>query len=606
VPLVGIPITVGRTYDSLEKDRVGDFGNGWSLSIGSPRLEIDPDHNVTMTLQDGKRITFYFTPHQYAYYPIASSAYTAEPGEYGTLTDNGCWFYIQPDALGHLDCYPWDGLSYFNPDRFTYTDPYGRVYTFFHQRNLTTLDDEKIVTIQDLNGNVVRIAPDGITSNLESLNIPITRDTLGRITQIMAPDGNIYIYQYDANGNLSEVDFPSLGTPIKVIYNYADSTFPHLFQSMLDPRGNLGITTTFYDDGRLKTETDAVHNTFTYSYDIMGHTTTLLNPDGGITSTQYDSYGSVSIQTDPMGRVFSNTYDVQHNLLTQTNTSLNETTSYSYDAKGHRTGVTNPLKKTMSAGYNQYGGPVALEDAKGNNFTITYDPDTYMPLNIANSAGTRLGSAVWDSHGSLLKLTDALGKQTTYTYDVYGNVQSATTANRDIATYQYDTLGRRTQVTDFNHNTTNYTYDPFGHTLKIIAPLGKLIQYQYDANGNQTVVIDANGNRTENTYDSANHLITVKHPDGTLLQYTYDWRGNVSLEDHAGLKTNYMYNKDGELTDVTVGYGTADAATTHYEYDAAGRKIKMVDARQNATTYSYDHAGQLIGVFAPDGHSCCI
>jgi RHS repeat-associated protein len=29
----------------------------------------------------------------------------------------------------------------------------------------------------------------------------------------------------------------------------------------------------------------------------------------------------------------------------------------------------------------------------------------------------------------------------------------------------------------------------------------------------------------------------------------------------------------------------------------------MVDARQNATTYSYDHAGQLIGVFAPDGHS---
>ena len=43
VPIAGLPITIGRRYDSLEKDKVGDFGHGWSLTIGHPRLEVEPE-----------------------------------------------------------------------------------------------------------------------------------------------------------------------------------------------------------------------------------------------------------------------------------------------------------------------------------------------------------------------------------------------------------------------------------------------------------------------------------------------------------------------------------------------------------------------------------
>ena len=62
IPLAGLPITVGRRYDSLEKDNVGDFGNGWSLVLGHPKLEVDPAHNVTITMPDGRRVTFGFAP----------------------------------------------------------------------------------------------------------------------------------------------------------------------------------------------------------------------------------------------------------------------------------------------------------------------------------------------------------------------------------------------------------------------------------------------------------------------------------------------------------------------------------------------------------------
>ena len=49
LPLAGLPITIGRRYDSLNKDKVGDFGNGWSLTVGHPDLEVDPANDVTIT-----------------------------------------------------------------------------------------------------------------------------------------------------------------------------------------------------------------------------------------------------------------------------------------------------------------------------------------------------------------------------------------------------------------------------------------------------------------------------------------------------------------------------------------------------------------------------
>ena len=39
VPVTGMPITIGRTYDSLLRSQSGDFGNGWNLTLG-PRSSL--------------------------------------------------------------------------------------------------------------------------------------------------------------------------------------------------------------------------------------------------------------------------------------------------------------------------------------------------------------------------------------------------------------------------------------------------------------------------------------------------------------------------------------------------------------------------------------
>jgi hypothetical protein len=87
LPITGLPITMGRRYDSLERDYQGDFGYGWSLLIGSPRLTVNPANDVTLTMPDGRRVTFFFNPTGLLG-PFAAPNYTAEAGVYGSLTSD--------------------------------------------------------------------------------------------------------------------------------------------------------------------------------------------------------------------------------------------------------------------------------------------------------------------------------------------------------------------------------------------------------------------------------------------------------------------------------------------------------------------------------------
>lgn len=179
VPLAGIPISITRTYDSLNRGTVQDFGNGWKLAA-SVNLSVDLLLNVTFTL-DGNPQTFYFTPQSSgsALFPwLLVPHYTPQPGFHGTLTSNGCGILIYSggtilqDSSGVV-CFP--GGTYL-PTVYTYTDAAGRVYTMSSTGQLQT--------IKDLNGNILTFAANGITSSAGNVVVPFVRDSQGRITTI--------------------------------------------------------------------------------------------------------------------------------------------------------------------------------------------------------------------------------------------------------------------------------------------------------------------------------------------------------------------------------------------------------------------------------------
>jgi hypothetical protein len=144
MPVTGMPITVGRRYDSLEKDNVGDFGHGWSLTLGHPRLEVDPAHNVTITMPDNRRVTFYFqaasvTP-SILFAWLYGPSYVPEAGTYGSLMADGCPLMVL--SGGKLACFL-EGSTTYAPTTYTYTYPYGRVFTMGASGELRSIKDRR-------------------------------------------------------------------------------------------------------------------------------------------------------------------------------------------------------------------------------------------------------------------------------------------------------------------------------------------------------------------------------------------------------------------------------------------------------------------------------
>jgi len=586
VPVTGLPITIGRTYDSLERGRSGDFGYGWSLDVGSPRVKTDQAHNVTLTQPGGRRVTFYFTPRSVGgiFGFLLQPAYTAEPGVYGSLTANGCSLMVS--SGGQYVCFL-DNPTY-NPSIYTYTDPYGRIFTMDATGSLRS--------ISDLNNNTLTFGANGITSSAGGLNVPFVRDSQGRITRITDPEGNVYDYTYSASGDLNEVHLPS--TPPPISYTYDTS---HLLTSAVDPRGNSMISASYYPDGRLKSETDAVGNTVTYAYNLATNTTTVTNPDGGTVVSTYNSAGNLVKEIDPLGRITTTTYSSNQNKLSETN-GLGQTTTYTYDGQGNQTSVTNPLGKIDSTTYNQYKGPTSHTDPLGNRQNIAYDT-RFNPANGSDSLGL-IGGYTWDSNGNLQARTDGNNQVTSFTYTPEGNVQREVDPLGGATSFTYDQLGRKLTGTDSLNNVTRYSYDALGRLLTVTDPTNHVTSYSYDANGNRTAIHDGAGRQTTFVYDAANRLTRANYPDGTNTQYTYDFRGNLIDEtDQSGRVTHHQYNRAGQLISVTYAQGTSYAGTVQYSYDAAGRKISETDALGHTTTYAYDAAGRRASVTDPLSHT---
>lgn len=607
VPVSGLPITIARKYDSLERSQIGDFGYGWSLEMAGPRLEVSPDNDVTITEPGtGRRVTFQFTPQSFGF-PFSffyQPTYTPEPGVFGKLASNGCGLLIRSGS--GFACFLSLDPGY-NPTAFAYTDANGTVYTM--------TADGKLQSIKDLSGNLLTFGPSGITSSAGGLNVPFARDQQGRITQITDPNGKVYQYGYDAAGNLATVTLPSNTTPITYTYDAS-----HFFLSSTDPRGNSEAITTYHPDGRLASITNAVGNTTRYDYDLAANKTIVTNPDGGVVTRQFDANGLLLSETDPLNHTKTYTYDSNRNKLTETN-ALQQTTNYTYDTQGNLLSFTDPGGKTIRWTYNQFGFPITITDQVGNVQTVEYDAASN-PVKVTDALGVR-NSYTWDSSGNPLTGTDPNGKIARLTYDAYGRVATRTDQLNRTISYTYDSMGRNVTATDA-HGVSRFTYDDLGRLLSVTDPLNQVTSYEYDANGNRTAQVDAAARRTVYVYDAANRLIKTVYPDSTEVSYTLNFRDQRLTEvDQDGHTTSYVYDKAGrllkrinpDLTEMVYTYDdlgrmitTTDERnkTTRYEYDpgcgCAQRIAKVIDALNNTTTFTFDAAGRRTSVIDANQH----
>lgn len=579
VPVAGMAITINRTYDSLKRGQVGDFGFGWALAT-SVDVSVDASNNVTFTF-NGRRETFFFAaqPGPFPFTFLETPSYTPQTGLHGTLTSDGC----SPFVGAALTCFPGGGT--YQPGTFTYTDPYDRVYVFGAGGQLKS--------VKDLNGNTLTITPSGISSSGGGITVGFVRDGQGRITQITNTNGNSFNYSYDASGNLVNVLIPNSTTP--VTYGY---TADHFLNKEVDPRGGTS-SSTYTADGRLQSSTDPLGNVTQYSYDVANNIITTTNPDGGVTIRTNDAFGNMISYQDPLGRTNTYTYDSHNNLLTRTN-GLGKTTTFTYDANGNVTSQTDPLGHTVARTYDNIGRLVQITDALGQVTQLQHD--THGNLTGITDAIGQLAARTVDNKGNITSFATPSGATAQFTYDSFGNQTGVTDHIGFTSSRQYDSMGNWTGQTDSQHGSMSFQFDNVSHMTLRQDALGHKLAFSYDNVGNLSGQVDPNGNTFSYSFDAANHQTKKTYPDGTTFTQTYDYAGRVlTATNQSGQVTRRTFDKAGELTNVTVGDGTPDAVSFSYSYDGAGRLSSITDGRGNQSSVAYDDADRVTSMTDAQG-----
>ena len=578
VPLVGIPITINRTYDTLQVNSQGDFGYGWSLSIADADIaETTPEgyemqfgDRVYLTDPNGQRIGFTYEPVYevlWLFGAIAHPVFTPDPGVSSTLTvKEGAY-----GVAGILGAFGGD----WNPSHYVLTMQDGTAYEYIQGQGLQQ--------ITDANGNVVSFTDAAITHS-SGAQIELIRDPQGRIVEIVDPAGNSVHYTYDAAADL--VGFTN---QVDETTTYEYLTDPaHFLDSIYDATGTRIFKAEFDDDGRLASATDALGNVTQQDFDtaaMMGTQTDVL---GNVTEIYYDEQGNIVATTDPLGNTYNYTYDENGDLLSETN-PLGHVTSLTYDNSGNLLTKTDPLGNTIIFSYDSSGNTTSITDPLGNTYSYVYDSNGNLISEI-DPLGNQT-SKEYDTAGNIIAETDQLGYVTRYEYDALGNRIAEIDALGHRTEYAYDTNGNPTSETKARTDsegivhaiTTTSDYDALGRLIAVTDALGHTTTYEYGANGLLAAAVDYLGRRTEYEYDASGDLIRTSYWNGAVEETTYDAKGNkIEETDIYGQTTSYEYDAlDRETRRVE-----PDGDTYETEYDAAGH---ISAAIANGQRWEYEH-----------------
>jgi YD repeat-containing protein len=451
IPVTGIPITLTRTYDSLDSGNSEDFGYGWRMefrdtdlrtSVGKPSEDVaiadgqnpfKDGTKVYITLPGGKREAFTFKPTVDRLSQFLASAggagpdsdpniyhpaFVADKGVTDTLT-------VQDTRIIHgagtNNFYGMGGSAYNPADIY-----YGAVYTLTTKEGIVyDIDAQsgKLLSVTDTNGNKLTYTDADITSSTGQ-KVTFGRDAQGRITTVTDPMGKQIKYQYDANGDLVGVTDRDNNTT-QFVY---DTTRKHYLDQVIDPLGRTGVRNQYGDDGRLTQILDANGKALNLAYDPNHSIETVKDALGNPTTYEYDERGNVVREVDALGGIITRSYDQDNNLLTKVDPD-GVSTTYTYDSKGN---------------------PLTLTDKDGNVTRITYNKYSET-LNIISPTGLTV-SSTYDRQGNLLSKSNTDGQTTTFNYDEFGRLIKQTAPDGEVSTYTYDAFGNPIIFTDSRGN----------------------------------------------------------------------------------------------------------------------------------------------------------
>ncbi|MEM6472792.1 MAG: RHS repeat-associated core domain-containing protein, partial [Planctomycetota bacterium] len=594
VPLAGIPITIDRIYDTLDAPYGYDFGHGWRLDVGSPRIResvrISEAEQAGGGLfganafragtrvyinspSDGRRVGFTFdpVPEPQLLGTLWRPRFVADPGVYDRLEVDDV--PLQQNQDGTFGLYL-TGFA-FNPSEYTLVTKDQLRYVYDQFPNSPS--GIQLQSITDRNNVTLAYTENGIFSSVGP-SITWTRDDQGRITEILDTAGNPLTYTYTTSGDLESFT-DQVGNVTSM--TYLDDP-AHYLESINDPRGIQVLSLAYDEDGRLTGQGDALGNRTDQSYDLLNNTFVTEDLNGNPTTVVYDDIGNITQEIDALGNATISAYDDPNNVYQETAITdrRGNTTRFEYDDIGNLTLLEEPGRFTRF----EY-------DSFNNNTKITGPFET-----LADESSARAREFVYDEDGNLAESVDALGNSTFRTVDEFGRVTSLTDRRGNTSTLVYDQLvASPTTIINPDLTTQTFTYDQVGRPLTQANELGTVVsEITYDDAGRVLTTAGADGQLTTNTYDGnllASQSVKIDTTKSQITQFEYDGNGRIFRQTDAnGGIVELTYDPQGNVLSLTDPVQN----TTSYQYDVLNRQTVETNPLGNESRFVYDEVDNLV------------
>ena len=263
-----------------------------------------------------------------------------------------------------------------------------------------------------------------------------------------------------------------------------------------------------------------------------------------------------------------------------------------FDARSHRMTIQGSLARRTTVTVDTAGRPIAIHVPGLDTLRRAYDGRGRLTVVRRGNRGMRMG---YDGRGRLAVVRDTLGRMTTLGYDNADRLISHGLPGGRATAYGYDPVGNLTQLTPPSGAVHSFDYNPIDLTSKYHPPgagmADSLTEYVYNLDGQLTDVLRPDDANVAMTYGSATgRTDEVTTPRGDVA-FAYDGVGRLAtLSAPDGVTVTYGY--DGPLP-VSETWSGAIGGSVAITPDQAFRVAKQRINGANEVDYSYDRDGLL-------------